>query len=182
MNTPVLSPSLRRGERLSCGTHPDSQVTRSNRDGPQASWSLARPAAETSLLITHIITIHSAVWQAGVLRKMRSTPLAGRIAFQEPLLQRHARGLRARNEIEGSEGSSQLSDAWEEVERKAPAAIAAGLKKLGPCAGASLDDDGIWKRPNGISFPCRIRWSAGCDSLRDDSAGFAFVDAPPGLP
>ena len=54
---------------------------------------------------------------------------------------------------QGSEGSGQLSDAWEEVERKAPTAIAAGLKKLGPCAGASLDDDGIWKLAERDLFP-----------------------------
>jgi len=39
------------------------------------------------------------------------------------------------------------------IERKAPAAIAAGLKKLGPCEGASLDDEGLWKLAERELFP-----------------------------
>ncbi len=50
-------------------------------------------------------------------------------------------------------GLAPSSDPREEIERKAPAAIAAGLKKLGPCEGANLDDDDLWKLAERELFP-----------------------------
>ena len=39
----------------------------------------------------------------------------------------------------------QPREPWDELGKKAPEAIAAGLKKLGPCEGSNLDDEGYWK-------------------------------------
>ncbi|MET0620326.1 MAG: hypothetical protein ABW056_08595 [Thermoanaerobaculia bacterium] len=156
VNTPALTPSIRLQSVLLAAALVETRAGREIEAERllEASWSLARPAAEAPLLITQIMTIHSGVWQAGVLRKMRSSPLPWMDRFSRDrswsdMLEAYA----SETKSQGSEGSRQLSEAWEEVERKAPAAIAAGLKKLGPCAGASLDDEGIWKLAERDLFP-----------------------------
>jgi len=155
-NTPALTPSIRLQSVLLAAALVETRAGREIEAERllEASWSLARPAAEASLLITQIMAINSGVWQAGVLRKMQSTPLPWMDRFSRErswsdMLEAYASEAKSHE----SEGSPQLSDAWEEVERKAPAAIAAGLEKLGPCAGASLDDEGIWKLAERDLFP-----------------------------
>ena len=156
VNTPALTPSIRLQRVLLAAALIEARAGRDIEAERllEASWSLARPAAEAPLLITQLIAIASGRWQAVVLRKLRSSPLPWIDRFSSDrswsdMLDAYA------SDMESKESQSLLpsSDPWEEVARKAPVAIAAGLKKLGPCEGASLDDEGIWRLAERELFP-----------------------------
>ena len=78
VNTPALTPSIRLQSVLLAAALVETRAGREIEAERllEASWSLARPAAEAPLLITQLIAVRSGGWQAGVLRKMRSAPLA----------------------------------------------------------------------------------------------------------
>ncbi len=156
VNTPALAPSIRLQRVLLAAALIEARAGRDIEAERllEASWSLARPAAEAPLLITQLMAVLSGRWQAGVLRKLPSAPLSWIDRFSSDrswtdMLDAYA------SDMEGTESQSLLpsSDPWEEVARKAPAFIAASLKKLGPCQGASLDDEGIWKLAERELFP-----------------------------
>ena len=156
VNTPALTPSLRLQSVLLAAALIETRAGREIEAERllEASWSLARPAAAAPVLITQIIAVRSGRWQAGVLRKMRGAPLPWIDRFSSDrswsdMLDAYAADAEPRE----SPSLAPSSDPREEIDRKAPAAIAAGLKKLGPCEGASLDDEGLWKLAERELFP-----------------------------
>ena len=156
VNTPALTPSLRLQSVLLAAALIETRAGREIEAERllEASWSLARPAAAAPLLITQLLAARAGGWQAGVLRKMPSSPLAWIDRFSSDrswsdMLDAYAADAEPRE----SPSLAPSSDPREEIERKAPAAIAAGLKKLGPCEGANLDDEGLWKLAERELFP-----------------------------
>ncbi len=154
VNTPALGASIRLQSVLLAAALIETRAGREIEAERllEASWSLARPAAEAPLLITQLIAVRSGGWQAGVLRKMPNAPLPWIDRFSSDrswsdMLEAYAADMEPRD----SQGL--LPPSWEEVARKAPSAIAVGLKKLGPCEGANLDDEGIWKLAERDLFP-----------------------------
>ncbi len=120
----------------------------------EASWSLGQPNAKSVLLIRRLIEIASGRWQVGVLRKLQEpspvwisrlsedrvwTEILGSFVWE--MTPKKTDALKTpRHEVD-----LQPSEGGDELRRKAPEAIAAGLRKLGPCEGSNLDDEGYWK-------------------------------------
>jgi hypothetical protein len=114
----------------------------------EASFALARPLTESRLLIFQIMAVAASRWQAGVLRKLPVAPPAwiGRLSDDQTwsaMLDAFAFDAGPKASESGLLASS--SDPEDEVYRKAPGAVAAGLKRLAPCEGAALDQNGLWK-------------------------------------
>ena len=115
--------------------------------------SLAPPRT-APLLITQLLAVASGGGRRACFGSSRALLLRGSIVSRAT-----APGAtcsmptRPMPEPKESPSLAPSSDPREEIERKAPAAIAAGLKKLGPCEGASLDDEGIWKLAERELFP-----------------------------
>jgi hypothetical protein len=113
----------------------------------EASVALARPATEWRVLIFQIMAVGAARWQAGVVRKLPAAPPVwiGRLSDDRTwsgMVEAFEFDLGPK--VSGSSLAAS-SDPADEVSRKAPAAVAEGLKKLAPCEGAALDQDGLWK-------------------------------------
>ena len=156
VNTPALTPSLRLQSVLLAAALIETRAGREIEAERllEASWSLARPAAEAPMLITQLIGAQVG-WVAGgrASEDAERSSRVDRSFLERPLLERHARCVRGGWRTRESPSLAPSSDPREEIERKAPAAIAAGLKKLGPCEGASLDDEGLWKLAERDLFP-----------------------------
>ena len=120
----------------------------------EASWSLARPNAESSDLLRQIIAIASSKWQAGVLRKFpEASPVwidrASNDKTWRAVIEAYFSELKPKKpdplKAPEREIDLQPSESWDEVYKKGPEAISGGLVKLGPCEGANLDEGGYWK-------------------------------------
>ncbi len=81
VNTPALTPSIRLQSVLLAAALVETREGREIEAERllEASWSLGRIAAEAPLLIMQLIAARSSGWQAGVLRKLPSSPLRGSI-------------------------------------------------------------------------------------------------------
>ncbi|MEX1244905.1 MAG: hypothetical protein WEB59_06020 [Thermoanaerobaculia bacterium] len=111
----------------------------------EASWSLARPFAERSLLIHQIVAVAAQKGQAGVLRKMKEPALQwlGRLGNNEPWRQILDSVTRDGDWSEASDALTS-ADPFSELIRKAPRSIAEGLEKLPPCDAAALGEEEVW--------------------------------------
>jgi hypothetical protein len=113
----------------------------------EASFALARPAAESRVLIFQIMAVNAGRWQAGVVRKLSAaSPVwIGRLSDDRSwtaMVDAFEYDMGPKVSDSSLAASSDPSD---EVSRKAPAAAAQALKKLAPCEGAALDQKGLWK-------------------------------------
>ena len=121
----------------------------------EASWSLGQPNAKSVLLIRRLIEIASGRWQVGVLRKLQEpSPVWISRLSEDRVWTRDHRVIRVGNDAEegrraedaGARGRpAALGRLGRAPAGRAPEAIAAGLRKLGPCEGSNLDDEGYWK-------------------------------------
>jgi len=113
----------------------------------EASWSLAKPNEGSRRLIRQLIAIAAGRWQAGVLRKLQSVPpiwisRLSEMRSWEASLAAWEHEMRPRKSDDSSLAPGSLED---ETLRKGFEAVLSGLRKLGPCEGSNLDDNGVWK-------------------------------------
>ena len=121
----------------------------------EASFALARPSTETRLLIFQIMAVQAGRLQAGVLRKLPGVPPVwiGRLSDDRAWTAMVEAFEFDMGPKVSDSSLAASSDPADEVSRKAPAAVAQRLKKLAPCEGAALDQNGLWKLVEGELSP-----------------------------